>query len=62
MQNFTFRSVLQWQIEVTTCNGRETADLISIKRGILQGDSFLRHAVYHECESHRLVLAKHRGL
>ena len=27
-------------IEVTTCNGREKADPISIKRGILQGDSF----------------------
>ena len=27
-------------IEVTTCRGRETADPISIERGILQGDSF----------------------
>ena len=26
--------------EVTTCNGREKADPISIERGILQGDSF----------------------
>ena len=34
--------VKTWEttIEVTTCNGREKADPISIKRGILQGDSF----------------------
>ena len=48
-------------IEVTACNGREKADPISIKRGILQGDSFCV-TVYHEPEPHRLVLAKHRGL
>ena len=34
--------VKTWEtrIEVTTCNGREKADPISIDRGILQGDSF----------------------
>ena len=34
--------VKTWEttIEVTTCNGREKADPISIKRGILHGDSF----------------------
>ena len=34
--------VKTWEttIEVTICNGREKADPISIKRGILQGDSF----------------------
>ena len=31
---------LETTTEVTTCNGREKVDPISIKRGIIQGDSF----------------------
>ena len=39
---FIEKIVKTWEptIEVTTCRGRETADPISIKRRILQGDSF----------------------
>ena len=36
----TWETTIEKSIEVTTCNGTEKADPISIKRGILQGDSF----------------------
>ena len=62
--NIIEKIVKTWEttIEVTTCNGRETANPISIKRRIRPRRFILRHAVYREPEPHCLVPAKHRGL